>query len=142
MRVEYGKPQDIDLWMGLVKEVRWNFPGLETQEKLDEHRETVLQFMSKRQAVCAMEGNEIAGVMLFSKRHNMICCLAVSPAYRRRHAASMLMEEALRNLDRTREISVSTFREDDEKGTAPRAFYEKFGFVEDALIEALDYPNQ
>ena len=67
MRVEYGKPQDIDLWMGLVEEVRWNFPGLETQEKLDEHRETVLQFMSKRQAVCAMEGNEIAGVMLFSR---------------------------------------------------------------------------
>ena len=142
MRVEYGKPQDIDLWMGLVEEVRWNFPGLETQEKLDEHRETVLQFMSKRQAVCVIDGNEIAGVMLFSKRHNMICCLAVSPAYRRRHAASMLMEEALRNLDRTREISVSTFRADDEKGTAPRAFYEKFGFIEDALIEEMGYPNQ
>ena len=142
MKVAYGKPQDIDAWMALVEEVRWNFPGLETQEKLDEHRETVLQFMSKRQAVCVIDGNEIAGVMLFSKRHNMICCLAVSPAYRRRHAASMLMEEALRNLDRTREISVSTFRADDEKGTAPRAFYEKFGFIEDALIEEMDYPNQ
>ena len=142
MKVSYGKPQDIDAWMALVEEVRWNFPGLETQEKLDEHRETVLQFMSKRQAVCVKEGNEIAGVMLFSRGHNMICCLAVSPAYRRRHAASMLMEEALRNLDRTREISVSTFRADDEKGTAPRAFYEKFGFVEDALTEEMDYPNQ
>ena len=142
MKVAYGKPQDIDAWMALVEEVRWNFPGLETQEKLDEHKETVLQFMSKRQAVCVKEGNEIAGVMLFSRGHNMICCLAVSPAYRRRHAASMLMEEALRNLDRTREISVSTFRADDEKGAAPRAFYEKFGFIEDALIEEMDYPNQ
>ena len=142
MKVEYGNPQDIDAWMALVEEVRWNFPGLETQEKLDEHRETVLSFMSKRQAVCVKEGNEIAGVMLFSRGHNMICCLAVSPAYRRRHAASMLMEEALRNLDRTREISVSTFRADDEKGAAPRAFYEKFGFIEDALIEEMDYPNQ
>ena len=142
MKVAYGKPQDIDAWMALVEEVRWNFPGLETQEKLDEHKETVLQFMSKRQAVCVKEGNEIAGVMLFSRGHNMICCLAVSPAYRRRHAASMLMEEAFRNLDRTREISVSTFRADDEKGTAPRAFYEKFGFIEDALIEEMGYPNQ
>lgn len=142
MKVAYGKPQDIDAWMALVEEVRWNFPGLETQEKLDEHKETVLQFMRKRQAVCVKEGNEIAGVMLFSRGHNMICCLAVSPAYRRRHAASMLMEEALRNLDRTREISVSTFRADDEKGAAPRAFYEKFGFIEDALIEEMDYPNQ
>ena len=32
MYVEYGIPQDIDLWMTLVEEVRWNFPGLETQE--------------------------------------------------------------------------------------------------------------
>ena len=142
MRVEYGKPQDIDAWMALVEEVRWNFPGLETQEKLDEHKTTVLKFMSKRQAICVKEGNKIAGVMLFSRGHNMICCLAVSPAYRRRHAASMLMEEALRNLDRTREISVSTFRAEDEKGTAPRALYEKFGFVEDALTEEMDYPNQ
>ena len=142
MRVEYGKPQDIDAWMALVDEVRWNFPGLETQEKLDEHKTTVLKFMSKRQAICVEEGNKITGVMLFSRGHNMICCLAVSPAYRRRHAASLLMEEALRNLDRTREISVSTFRAEDEKGTAPRAFYEKFGFVEDALTEEMDYPNQ
>lgn len=42
MCVEYGTPRDIEAWMALVKEVRWNFPGLETQEKLDEHRDTVL----------------------------------------------------------------------------------------------------
>lgn len=64
MKVEYGIPQDIDSWMTLVKEVSWNFPGLETQEKLDEHKDTVLKFMSKRQAICVKEENEIAGVVL------------------------------------------------------------------------------
>ena len=142
MYVEYGITQDIDLWMALVEEVRWNFPGLETQEKLNEHRATVLKFMGKRQAICVKEGNVIAGVMLFSRGHNMICCLAVSPEYRRRGVASMLMDEALNNLDRTKEISVSTFRADDEKGNAPRALYEKYGFVADELIEEFDYPNQ
>ena len=72
----------------------------------------------------------------------MICCLAVSPDHRRRGAASMLMEEALRHLDRTKEISVSTFRAEDEKGPAPRALYEKFGFIADALIEEMGYPSQ
>lgn len=72
----------------------------------------------------------------------MICCLGVSPDYRRHGIASMLMDEVLRNLDRTREISVSTFRADDEKGLAPRALYEKYGFIEDALVEAFGYPNQ
>lgn len=37
--------------------------------------------------------------------------------------ASMLMDEVLRSLDKTKEISVSTFRAD-------------------ALIEELNYPNQ
>ena len=142
MQLFYGVPEDIDKWMNIVTRIRWNFPGLETQEKLDEHRATVLRFMGKRQSICVKEENEIAGVMLFSRGHNMICCLAVSPKYRRRGVASMLMDEALNKLDRTKEISVPIFRADDEKGPAPRALYEKYGFIEDALIEELDYPNQ
>jgi hypothetical protein len=54
----------------------------------------------------------------------------------------MLLQEALKNLDPTKDITVSTFREEDEKGTAPRALYKKFGFEEDELIEEFGYPNQ
>lgn len=142
MQLFYGMPEDIENWMRLVNQLSWNFPGLETQENLDEHKATVLKFMNKRQAICVKDGDEIAGVMLFSRGHNMICCLGVSPDYRRRGIASMLINEALQNLDRTREISVCTFRADDEKGIAPRALYEKYGFIEDALVEAMGYPNQ
>ena len=142
MQLFYGKPQDIENWMELVTQISWNFPGLETQEKLDEHKATVLRFIGKRQAICVKDDEKIVGVMLFSRSRNMICCLGVSPDHRRRGVASMLMDEALRNLDRTREISVSTFRADDEKGLAPRALYQKYGFIEDELIEAMGYPNQ
>lgn len=142
MKVKYGVPQDIDSWMKLIEDVSWNFPGLETQEKLDAHKATVLKFMSKQQAICVKDENEIVGVMLFSRGRNMICCLAVDPDYRRRGTASLLMDEALRNLDRTKEISVSTFRADDRKGFAPRALYEKYGFVADALTVEMNYPNQ
>lgn len=142
MQLFYGVPEDIENWMKLVNQIRWNFPGLETQERLDEHKATVLRFMGKRQAICVKVGGEIAGVMLFSRGHNMICCLGVSPDYRRCGIASMLMDEALRILDKTKEISVSTFRADDEKGLAPRALYEKYGFIEDELVEAMGYPNQ
>lgn len=142
MQLLYGVPEDIEKWMDLITEVRWNFPGLETQEKLNEHKTSVLKFMDKRQAVCVKEESKIAGVILFSRAHNMICCLAVAPQYRRRGVATMLMDEALANLDKTKEITVSTFRADDEKGIAPRTLYEKFGFVADELIEEFDYPNQ
>ncbi len=142
MQLFYGVPEDIENWMKLVNQIRGNFPGLETQESMYEHKTTVLKFMDKRQAICVKIDGEIAGVMLFSRGHNMICCLGVSPDYRRQGVASMLMDEALRNLDRTKEISVITFRADDEKGPAPRALYEKYGFTADELVESMGYPNQ
>lgn len=142
MEAIYGVPSDIDLWMNLVKDVSWNFPGLETQEKIEEHRETVLRFMSKKQALCVKDGDKIAGVILFSRGLNMICCLAVSPQYRRCGIGSGLLEKALHELDPCKAITVSTFREEDAKGAAPRALYKKFGFVEDELIEEFGYPNQ
>ncbi len=140
--VLFGMPSDIESWMVLVNQVSWNFPGLETQEKIEEHKETVLRFMSKKQALCMKDGDEVVGVILFSRKHNMICCLAVSPQYRRYGIASKLLEKALGELNPNMDISVSTFREDDEKGVAPRALYKKFGFVEDELIEEYGYPNQ
>lgn len=142
MKVWYGKSTDIESWMKLVKKVSWNFPGLETEDKIEEHRQTILRFMSDKQAICMKDENEIVGVMLFSKKYNMICCLAVDPEYRRKGIASALLSAAITELDRTKDITVSTFRMNDQKGDAPRALYTKHGFVEDKLIEEFGYPSQ
>ncbi len=138
----FGEPADIDDWMRLVRLASPEFPGLETEQDLEDHRQTVLKFMGKRQAVCVKVRGEIAGVLLFSRNRNMICCLAVSPEHRRKGIAGLLMDKALGELDRDREITVSTFREGDEKGTAPRALYQKYGFLEGGLTEEYGYPNQ
>lgn len=140
--VIFANENDIDSWMKLVREVRWNFPGLETEESLIEHRQTVLKFIKSDEAICIKDEAKIAAVLLFSKEHNMICFLAVLPEYRKKGYASELMKTALENLDRTKEITVSTFREDDEKGMVPRALYKKFGFIEGELMEEFGYPNQ
>lgn len=142
MEVEFGKVSYIDSWMTLVRKVSWNFPGLETEEGIIDHRNTVLKFISKNQAICVRENNRVIGVLLFSRYHNMICCLTVDPDFRRKGIASMLLEKALQELDRNRDITVSTFREDDEKGRAPRAFYKKLGFKEGELTVEFGYPNQ
>lgn len=135
MEVQLGRNQDVDEWMKLVEEISWNFPGLETKEGLNEYRETLLRFIGKEQALCVRNDTEVMGVLLFSRGRNMICCLGVLPKYRRYGIATMLLEAALEELDRTKEITVSTFREEDEKGVAPRALYKKLGFTEDELIE-------
>ena len=142
MEVLYGTASDIDAWMKVVERVAPQFPGLETKESREEHKATVLRFMEKQQAICVKKNGEIVGVMLFSHGHNMICCLAVLPEYRRCGIASALLETALAELDKSREITVSTFREGDEKGLAPRALYKKFGFEEGELTIEFDYPNQ
>lgn len=142
MEVLYGTASDIDSWMKLVECVAPQFPGLETKESQEDYKATALRFMEKQQAICVKEKDEIVGVMLFSRGHNMICCLAVSPEYRRCGIASTLLETALAELDKSQEITVSTFREGDEKGIAPRALYKKYGFEEGELTIEFDYPNQ
>ena len=142
MEVVYGTLRDIESWMELAKEVRGNFPGLETEETLEEHRQTVLRFMGENRALCVKDSDKVIGVLLLSKKHNMICCLAVAPAHRRKGIAGTLLEKALSELDRSKEITVTTFRADDEKGTAPRALYKRFGFTEGNLLEEFGYPVQ
>ena len=142
MPVQYGTPQDIDRWMSLVRTIAWNFPGLETEEAIRDHEQTVLRFMGKKQALCVKQNDATLGVLLFSRGHNMICCLGVDPQHRRQGIASALLTEALSQLDRTRPITVSTFRENDAKGTAPRALYKKYGFEPADLTVEFGYPNQ
>lgn len=142
MKVEYGTLPDIKSWMELVQRVRWNFPGLETQEALEDHRQTVLRFMGENRALCVKDGDKVIGVLLLSKKHNMICCLAVAPEYRRNGIARALLEKALSELDRSEDITVTTFRENDEKGIAPRGLYKRFGFTEEKLMVENDYPVQ
>ncbi|MEI3336823.1 MAG: GNAT family N-acetyltransferase [Clostridium sp.] len=142
MKVEFGRTSDIDSWMRLVRKVSWNFPGLETEQSIDEHKIIVLKFMNDKRALCVKNEQEIVGVLLYSRKYNMICCLAVDPAYRKRGIASLLLREAIDKLDRGKDITVSTFRENNVKGIAPRKLYKKFGFEEDELIEEFGYPNQ
>lgn len=142
MNVEYGRSMDIESWMDLVKLVSWNFPGLETEADIENHRKTVLRFMDENRALCVKETDKVVGVLLISKKHNMICCMAVAPEYRRKGIASALLEKALSELDRSNDITVTTFRDNDEKGIAPRALYKMFDFVEEKLTVENDYPVQ
>ena len=142
MKVKYGTSLDIESWMELVQSVSWNFPGLETEAAIEDHRKTVLRFMRENRALCVKADENVVGVLLLSKKHNMICCLAVAPEYRRNGIASALLEKALAELDSSRDITVTTFRDNDEKGIAPRALYKRFGFAEEKLMIENDYPVQ
>lgn len=142
MEIGFGRECDIDSWMQLVNKVKESFPGLETKEALDEHRNTVLDFMSKQSAICAKSKDKIVGTLLFSKEQNMLCFLAVDEEYRRQHIAEQMVSYMLTYMDAKKEVVVTTYREGVPEGAAARAFYKRLGFVEGRLTEEFGSPVQ
>ncbi len=134
--------RDIDNWMKLVDKVKDNFPGLETKEALDEHRNTVLDFMKRHSAVCAKADNKIVGILLFSKETNTLCFLAVDTQYRRQHIAEKMFSYMLEFMESGKDITVTTYRADVPKGVPARSFYKKMGFAEGELTEEFGSPVQ
>ena len=142
MEIGLGSAAEIDGWMGLVRRVRGNFPGLETEEALEAHRETVLAFMDGNAAIRAKNGGRIVGILLFARAEQMLCFLAVDPACRRRHIAEQMVTYMLTFLDPQKEVVVTTYREGAPEGAAARAFYKRMGFAEGRLTEEFGSPVQ
>ncbi len=142
MMIALATKHDIDQWMDLVNKVKELFPGLETQEALEEHRNTVLEFMDKGAAICAKTDTGIVGTLLFSKESNVLCFLATDAQYRRQHIAEKMFSYMLTFLDQEKDITVTTYREDAPEGIPARSFYKKMGFSEGKLTEEFGTPVQ
>ncbi len=142
MIIELGTERDVDKWMNLVNKVKGSFPGLETQVALDEHRNTVLEFMTKDSAICAKMDDKIVGTLLFSKESNMLCFLAVDAEYRRQHIAEKMVAYMLTFMDSEKDVVVTTYRADVPEGIPARAFYKRIGFSEGKLTEEFGSPVQ
>lgn len=142
MEIRLAQAQDIDAWMALAEQVRDVFPGLETAEAMEEHRATVLRFIKNSSAVCGAEADRMAGILLFSRESGQLCFLAVDPSYRRQHIARKMVSLMLTQIDEGKDITVTTYREDDPNGQAARAFYKRLGFSEGKLTEEFGCPVQ
>ena len=142
MEIRLGTIADIDNWLELVNKVKENFPGIETEQAMVEHKEAVLSFIKKESAICAVVDYKIVGVLLFSRDENMICFLAVDAAFRRQHIAEKMVAYMLNLMDSKKDVVVTTYREGVAEGIAARAFYKRLGFTEAALTEEFGSPVQ
>lgn len=142
MTIGLGAKQDIDSWMNLVEKVKDSFPGLETEEALQEHKKTVLDFMERSSAICAKDQGEVVGTLLFSSENNTLCFLAVDSKYRRQHIAEKMVSYMLTKMDSLKDIYVTTYRDEVPEGAAARAFYKSIGFIEGKLTEEFGSPVQ
>lgn len=136
--LQFAALEDIDNWMDLVNVAKDNFPGL----KINEYREMLERNIGRQTALCVKYRSQIVGVLLFSINSACLSCMAVHPSHRKKGIGSVLVEKMISLFPRDMDIWVSTFREDDKWGEAPRALYKKFGFIEDELILEHGHPCQ
>lgn len=135
-RVIRAQEKDLAEWMQLAVRVQDHFPGFEEES----YRATVLRNMARGSALCVRMDGRMAGILLYSKKHGCLSCMAVAPEYRRMGIAGALIEEMLEEMDG--DIWVDTFCEEDPKSVAPRALYKKYGFEEGERGEDFGYPVQ
>lgn len=142
IRIGLAGVEQIASWMSLIEIVRTEDTGLETEKELIDYEDMVLKCMEGQCAICACRGNMVVGILLFSTQHNMLNSIVVHPDYRRRGIAGGMMEFMLSKLDRSRDISVITFPEGDDRGAALRALYRSMGFGPGELCNGNGYPAQ
>ena len=135
---DFAAPCDVGDWMRLVKSVTDNFPGL----VLEDYQRTLEKNIERRSAVCARNGDEIVGVLLFSLPQRTLSCMAVHPAHRKKGLATAMIRKMIESFPADADIWVTTFRADDPMGDAPRALYQSLGFQADELVEEFEYPCQ
>ncbi len=127
IKITYASNENLSSWMSMVETVKWNFPGLETEEKVIEYKNTVKKNIDRGTAICALFGNMVVGILLFSIKHNMLCCMAVHPEFRRKHIASKMVKVMLDRMDKNRPIVVETFREEMKRELLHGLFIRKQG---------------
>lgn len=78
---------DIESWVKMIDIVRDNFPGLETVEKMNGYRKTVIKNIKRKTALCVKYEDDIVGIMIFSYNSKCLSCMAVHTNHRRKGIA-------------------------------------------------------
>ena len=129
---------DIPAWMALVEMVKDNFPGL----VMEDYRRTLEKNIARGTALCAKADGQMIGILLYSPIGGCLSCMAVHPLYRKMGIGAALVHMMIQRFPADSDITVTTFREGDPMGAAPRALYNKLGFEEDELTLEFGYPTQ
>lgn len=136
--IRYAKEADIPSWMDLVRLAIDGFPCLDEEE----HRTVLKRYIENRGALLMTDGGVFVGGMMISNETGSIDFLAVHPVYRKQGVSRDLLNAALTELLKNKEISITTYREGDRADTGYRKALKELGFAEAELLTEFGYPTQ
>lgn len=129
--VRVSTTNDFPDWLKLAKEVEPLFGPMISDPIFCDGLKQVIH---ERNAFCFTEDEQegrhrtFLGGIAISKETNEIAWFAVFQHSRGRNVGVALLSEALKHLDNTKPILVTTFDKTVEAGTPARRLYESFGF--------------
>ena len=131
MIIRFAEDNELEVWKKLAKDVADIFgnPTMDIDlEFIGYAQRKILQ----KEALIAVDdlNKEFYGIIGFSRKFNRITWFGVFEKYRSKGIGSKLLESALNELDKTKEITVETYRENFIPGQPARKIYKKFGFKE------------
>jgi ribosomal protein S18 acetylase RimI-like enzyme len=131
MIVRFAEENELEKWKIIAKDVAKIF-GNPTMDEDLEFIDYAQRKIKQKEAIIATddENKEFYGFIGFSKHYNRITWFSVLEKYRNKGIGYNLLEKAIKELDKTKEITVETYRENYIPGKPARHIFEKFGFKE------------
>jgi len=136
--ITFAEPEDMEIWMDLVRLVVDGFPCLIEED----YKKTLNECIQKKRALILKNGAIAIGIMIFSYDTGSIDFLGTHPQYQKLGIAKAFLNKLMRDICRGKEISITTFREGDKADTGYREIYKHLGFSEAEFLEEYGYPTQ
>lgn len=136
--IRFVEKEDIPSWMNLVHQVVDGYPYLDENDYLQKLEKCI----QTRQALIWEAGCMAVGAMAFSWDTGHIEFWGIHPQYRKRGTARAFVDRLARELLPGREISITTYREQDRADTGYRKELKALGFSERELLVEFGYPTQ
>lgn len=131
MLIRYVIQSDLAAWLNLADDVAPVFRAPD-MSKDPEFLDYMKSKIAKNEALIAIDlaTSSCMGIIGFSRAHNRITWFGVYAMHQGKGVGSKLLRTTLDELNRNKEISVETYREDYKPGLTARNVYKKFGFIE------------
>ncbi|QHI71674.1 helix-turn-helix transcriptional regulator [Aminipila terrae] len=129
---------DISIWLNLVHLAIDGFPNLRDEE----HLTALKKYIASKRAFLITESDIAIGGMMFNSNTGSIDFLAVHPLYEKQAVFQTFLTVVAGNLEKNKEISITTFREGDKADTGYRRILKTLGFKEAELLTEFGYPTQ
>lgn len=136
--IRLAKKEDISDWMNLMRLVIDGYPVMDEDDYLAKLEESI----DEKRALVLRDRNILIGAMAFTYSPGSIEFLGVHPQYRNRGLQKLFLDTLLKIYLPGKEISTTTYREQDKADTGHRDMLLQLGFAEKELLTEFGYPTQ